>query len=92
VYIMNVDTCSKLLSVLQVSTTGKRHPLAPPGQMIPVALLRLPAVPHVRHPFNGKEGFGGKISRQNPLFELSNPCYFLICEFELLEPLMETGW
>ena len=43
-YIMNVYTCSKLLSVLQVSTTEKRHPLVPPGQMIPVALLRLPDV------------------------------------------------
>jgi hypothetical protein len=65
---MKVDTCSTLLSVSQVSTTGKRLPLVPPGQEIPVALLRLPDVPpHVRHPFNEIEGFGYHFTR-NPRF------------------------
>jgi hypothetical protein len=69
VYIMEVDTCSKLLSVLQVSTTGKRLLLVPPGQGIPVALLRLPDVhPHVRHPFNEKEGSGEVIATETLLF------------------------
>jgi hypothetical protein len=44
VYIMQVDTCVKLLSVEQVSTTGTYPLLVPPGQTIPVALLRLPDV------------------------------------------------
>ena len=68
---MKVDTCSTLLSVSQVSTTGKRLPLVPPGQEIPVALLRLPDVPpHVRHPFNGKEGLS-ELSIAKTLFYTS---------------------
>ena len=43
-YIIKVDTCPKLLSVLQVSTTGNRQLLDPPEQMTPVALLRTPDV------------------------------------------------
>lgn len=76
-YIMKVDTCSTLLSVSQVSTTGKRLLLVPPELEIPVALLRLPDVPpHVRHPFNGKEGFSDRLFAKTLFFYLL-ASYFL---------------
>ena len=59
-YISFVDTCSKLLSVLQVSTTGLCHMFVPPEQVIPVALLRLPDVTPTSGILLKARGFGGK--------------------------------
>ena len=44
VYINSNDTCPPLLLVYQVSTTGTKFQLVPPGLAFPVALLRLPGV------------------------------------------------
>ena len=82
----------ELLTVLQVSTTGNRHLLNPPGLVIPVALLRLPDVPpHVRHLLMANEGLVSKLTGPSKI-QLKMGGY-LRGRLELPAcPLMETGW
>ena len=82
----------EFLSVLQVSTTGNRHLLTPPGLVIPVALLRLPDVPpHVRHLLTANEGPVSKLTEPSGI-QLKMGGY-LRGRLELpVGPLMDTGW